>query len=265
MAFRSFLDKIGQAASGRAATREAGPPTSSNGASSMHLFWTMRGYPFVELRATIEVIQPPTVPKLNFWALQGSFEEDGVIKGGAHFGLQYHPEYPGAGAVNWGGYKSEGGELDGSGSNLPSHLANVNTRNYRWAPGRAYRYRIYKVGYLPEVEHKWRGSITDLETGEETVVRDLNVRANFLVNPMVWTESFGDCGDPSVSVRWYDLEAIDVDGVVEQASVVTVNYQSWADGGCTNTNCSMDGSAFVQRTNCTRTTEIGSQLTLMLP
>jgi hypothetical protein len=256
--FRSFLDKIAQTGS-RVTTREAGPPTSSNGASSMHLFWMSTVHPFAELRATIEVVEPPTVPRLYFWALQASFEDEGKIKGGAHFGLQHHPDYPGNGAVNWGGYRDSGGELDGSSSDLVSALNNVNTRNYRWEPRRPYRYRIYNAG-----EHHWRGSITDLETGTETVVRDLYVHADFLVNPMVWTEAFAHCDEPAAAVRWYDLEGVTYDGQVHPISTVTVNYQSFADGGCTNTNVSMDGSAFVQRTGVARTTPAGSQLTLML-
>jgi hypothetical protein len=256
--FRSFLDKIVQGGP-RRASREIGPPTSSNGASSMHLFWMTTAHPFVELRATIEVIEPPVVPKLYFWALQASFEEQGRIKGGAHFGLQHHPQYPGNGAVNWGGYRDTGGELDGSSSDLSSALKNVNTRDYRWQPRRPYRYRIYNAA-----DDHWRGSITDLITGQETVVRDLHVNADFLVNPMVWTEAFADCGDAPAAVRWYDLEGLTWDGTRHPVSTVTVNYQSYADGGCTNTNVSMDGSAFVQRTGIPRSTPTGSQLTLML-
>lgn len=262
--FRSFLDKISRSA----ATRESGPPTSSNRASSFHLFWTVPTIPFTEVRATIEVIEPPTCPKLYFWALQASFEQSGQDRGGAHFGLQHHPEYPGAGAVNWGGYGHGGGELTGSSSGLVSALNNVNTRNFRWEPRRPYLYRIYKVG-LDETgshpdAHRWRGTITDLTTGRETVVRDLYVEADFLVRPMVWTESFADCGDAPAAVRWYDLEGRTFDGQRHPVSTVTVNYQSYADGGCTNTNVSMDGSGFVQRTGVPRTTSIGSQLTLML-
>jgi hypothetical protein len=255
--FRSFLDKIAQGAPSR--TREVGPPTSSNGASSFHLFWMVTGVPFTEVRATIEVIEPPTAPKLYFWALQASFEQTGRNRGGAHFGLQHHPQYPGSGAVNWGGYQDTGGELSGSSSDLVSALNNVNTRNYRWEARRPYRYRIYQAA-----ENRWRGSITDLVTETETVVRDLYVEADFLISPMVWTEAFAGCGDAPSGVRWSDLEGITYDGQRHPVSTVTVNYQSFADGGCTNTNVTMDGSGFVQRTGVPRATTVGSQLTLML-
>ena len=113
--------------SGLTPTRLTGPPTSSNGASSLHLFWDGPPRPLTEVSATIEVIEPPTVERLYFWAVQVSFQRsDGSTTGGAHVGLQHHPAYPGAGAVNWGGYLRAGGEIDGSVSALPSTLDNVN-------------------------------------------------------------------------------------------------------------------------------------------
>lgn len=258
--FRSILDKLSSSSRPGRAVRERGLPTSSNGASSFHLFWMVGSAPFVEVSATIEVIEPPTVDRLYFWALQASFATGGGTVGGAHFGLQHHPEYPAAGAVNWGGYEHGGSELRGSSSDLPSALLNVNTRNYRWHPRRPYRYRIH-----PVAEGRWRGTITDLETGRETVVRDLHSEGVFLVNPMVWTECFADCGDPPAAVRWSDFDAIDYEGHHHPITTVTVNYQSYADGGCTNTNVTMDGTGFVQRTGVPRVTPAGTPLTLMLP
>ena len=123
--FRSFLDRISRAGP----QRTSGSPTSSNGASSFHLFWDVPPESLREVSVTIEVIEPPTVDKLYFWALQASVEGAGGLRfGGAHFGLQHHPSYPGAGAVNWGGYRDGGGELDGSTSPLPSAFSRPPSR-----------------------------------------------------------------------------------------------------------------------------------------
>ena len=255
--FREFLEKLTRR--GRGPERITGLPTSSNRASSFHLYWDVPPVPLAEVRATIEVIEAPTVDRLYFWALQANFEHDGVSRGGAHFGLQHHPDYPQAGAVNWGGYHAGGGELDGSISELPSALGNVNTRTYRWHPRRKYRYRIYR-----SPERGWRGSITDLgdPSTPETVVRDLWVEGDNLIGPMVWTEAFADCGEPAAAVRWTDLEAITTGGDAHRVTSVRINYQSHADGGCANTNIEVDGGGFVQRTGTDRHTSTGSILLL---
>ena len=254
---RELLDRFGRADR----QRTSGPPTSSNGASSFHLFWEVPPHPLVEVAATIEVIEPPTAPKLMFWALQASFEQDQTRRGGAHFGLQYHPAYPAAGAVNWGGYRQGGGELDGSGSDLPSALDNVNTRTFRWLPHRAYRYRIFPA---PTPAQGWRGSIADLVTGEETVVRDLWVEADTLISPMVWTEAFADCDDPSCAVRWSDFEVVTAGGERLGIDSVRLNYQTHGDGGCANTSTGLDpaGGGFIQRTSTERLTRTGARLSL---
>ncbi len=101
--------------------RVSGDPRSSNGASSMHLWWQLPdGERLTAVRATIEILEPPAVDRLYFWALQAVFAEpDG---GAAHLGLQHNRRHPGAGAANFGGYSpgSEGGLLDGIESPLPS-------------------------------------------------------------------------------------------------------------------------------------------------
>jgi hypothetical protein len=270
---RPFLERIGRLTA--RTQRVTGPPTSSNGASSFHLFWEVPPRPLVEVAVTIEVIEPPTAPKLYFWALQASFEGDGVRYGGAHFGLQHHPDYPAAGAVNWGGYHHGGGELDGSGSTLPSALDNPNTRTFRWLPHRPYRYRIFPG---PErgrsagdrapgavSRRDWRGSITDLVSGAETVVRDLWVEGDALVSPMVWTEAFANCDDPSCAVRWTDLEAVTAEGERFAIDTVRLNYQTHADGGCANTDSSVADGGFVQRTSTERLTSTGARLGLGPP
>ncbi|MGF1596113.1 MAG: hypothetical protein ACFCVK_04160 [Acidimicrobiales bacterium] len=254
MGVGDFLERL---RSGGVGQRITGPPTSSNGASSFHLFWDVPPTPLTEVGATIEVIEPPTVAQLYFWALQTSFETGGRRTGGAHFGLQHHPAYPDGGAVNWGGYHSGGGELEGSVSALPSALDNVNTRTYRWYPRRRYRYRIHR-----SPERGWRGTITDLSSGGDTMVRDLWVEGDHLVAPMVWTEAFAHCDHPPAAVRWSDLEAVTVDGRTVAVETVRVNYQSHPDGGCANTDIAVDGDGFVQRTATARRAGTGATLRL---
>ncbi len=242
------------------AERTSGPPTSANGASSMHLFWEVPPQPLTEVRADLTVTTPPAVDKLYFWALQVNLVDAGVDRGGAHIGLQHHPSYPRNGAVNWGGYHPHGqGELSGSGSDLPSALDNVNTRNYQWQTGRRYRLRVFRS----QPGH-WRGTITDVEQGAERVIRDLYVEAEYLVRPMVWSEVFADCDHPTTSVAWQNLEAEVAGGGTVSARTVRTNYQSYGDGGCANTNSFVDGQGarFVQQTNTARINGGGTLLTL---
>lgn len=240
--------------------RVSGPPASSNGASSFHLMWQVPPQPLREVRADFEVVEPPAVAELYFWALQVDFVTgNGARKGGAHFGLQHHPGHPGSTAVNWGGYHAGGGELTGTESLLPSAPGNVNTRDYRWEPGRRYRFRV-GPGSGPG---RWAGSITDLATGVETAVRELLVDAEALISPMVWSEVFAHCDHPSTCVRWSGLEADLGDGSgTIRARTVRLNYQTHSDGGCANTDTSIDGDGFVQRTNTGRTNGPGSLLAL---
>ncbi|MEM7340847.1 MAG: hypothetical protein AAF467_19475 [Actinomycetota bacterium] len=253
--FRSLLDRFRSAT--QPPQRLTGPPTSSNRASSFHLFWEIAPEPLVEVEATIEVIEPPSVPELYFWALQVTFTERGMPRGGAHFGLQHHPSYPDSGAVNWGGYHTGGPELSGSTSALPSALDNVNTRTYPWAPHRRYRYRIHR-----SPDRGWRGSITDLESGIDTVVRDLWVEADALDAPMVWTEAFCDCDHPPAGIRWTDFRAIGTSGREFTSTAVRLNYQSYADGGCATSSTVVENGAFVQRTGVDRVNGTGTTLRL---
>lgn len=274
MGLRDFIERlIGSPLEGGGAggARVSGPPPSGNGASSFHLSWDAPPVPLVGVEVTIEVIEPPTVAELYFWALQVNFERGGGRVGGAHFGLQYHPSYPGAGAVNWGGYADAGGELDGSVSELPSALDNINTRTYPWEPGRRYRYRIGRAPGTDQPDdgapsNRWRGSIVDEVTGAETVVRDLFVEADALSGPMVWSEIFADCDHPSAAVRWTDPLVITTDGRRVPITAVRLNYQRHGDGGCANTNTFVDtsiaGGGFVQRSNTERTNPTGQRLDL---
>ncbi len=241
--------------------RTHGAPTSSNGASSFHLRWEVPPLPLQTVEATIEIVAPPKVPRLFFWALQVSFERKGQPRGAAHFGLQHHPAHPKSGAVNWGGYHHHSvrhGELAGGPSRLPSALGNPNTRDYPWRTGTAYRYRI-----APSEPGRWRGSITDLDTGVERVVRDLQVDADSLSAPMVWSEVFADCDAPLSIVRWTNFEATLADGRTVKPNAVRVSYQSELEGGCSNTDVQRtpDGG-LEQRTGVPRRTPHGARLGL---
>jgi hypothetical protein len=220
----------------RRRARIRGEPRSANGASSLHLWWELPGA-YREVAVTLEILLPPTVPRLYFWALQVSFTDGRRVAGGAHLGLQSHPRHPGGTAVNWGGYRSGGGELEGSVSSLPSALDNRNTRDYPWVPGRPYRLRV-----APSTDQGWRGSVTDLATGRETVVRDLYLPgpAPALSAPVVWSEVFARCDHPSTVVEWSDLEAVTEGGRAIGPAAVRVGYQRRADGGCDNTTALAD-------------------------
>jgi hypothetical protein len=241
----------------------AGRPTSSNGASSLHLFWSVpRTAPVVAVEAVLEVVEPPTVAALHFWALQVSFAGPRGDGGGAHLGLQWFDRHPGSTAVNWGGYRSGGGELDGSASELPSAAGNVNTRDYGWRPGRPYRLRVEHAGEGPGSATAWRGSVTDLDDGITTVVRDLWAPGDHLVSPMVWSEVFAPCDGPPSAVRWSDLAVVDASGIRTPVRDVQVNYQAVGDGGCVTTTSEVGSTpgSFVQRTGAVRRTAQGSTL-----
>jgi len=238
----------------------AGRPTSSNRASSFHLWWDLRsGGPLVEVSAVLEVVEPPAVDRLYFWALQVGFADRAGSHGGAHIGLQWNPRHPGHGAVNWGGYDRGGNVLEGSASTLPSARNDRNTRDYPWRPARAYQVRVFPT---PGTAAAWRGEITDLAARETTVVRDLYGGGEFLGAPVVWSEVFADCDHPSVTVRWSDMRAVTAAGTVVVPAAARVNYQSYANGGCDNTNASSVGGALLQTTGTVRTTRQGALLRL---
>ena len=229
--------------------RLAGPPPSGNGASSFHLWWILPSAgPFREVTAVFEVTRAPAVARLYFWALQVSFVEAGRELGAGHTGLQWHPSAP-AGAVNWGGYHSGGtppggdGTLPGTGSALPPVDGGPHTRHFAWSPGRKYQFRVWSPA-----AGAWRSEVTDLDRGVTTVIRDLLVDAHALASPLVWSEVFAACDDPPTEVRWSQLQALDATGVIYTATSARLTYQSFADGGCSNTETYADGQCFVQVT-----------------
>lgn len=238
-----------------------GRPTSSNGASSLHLQWDAPRVRATAVEAVLEVNEAPTVAALYFWALQVSFAGPAGAGGGAHLGLQWFDRHPGSTAVNWGGYRTGGGELDGSVSPLPSTPGNVNTLDYRWRAGAAYRLRVEHAGAAPDGTTAWRGSVTDVERATTTVVRDLWAPGDHLTAPMVWSEVFAACDDPGTAVRWSELVVEDAAGARTPVTQVRVNYQQVADGGCVTTTSELGpGGAFVQRTGTVRTTPQGAVL-----
>ena len=256
--------------------RTSGEPRSSNGASSFHLRWDLYSE-FDEISVVLEVVEPPTVDRLYFWALQADFADGaGRSTGGAHLGLQWHPEYPGSTAVNWGGYDARGGILHGSGSALPSSLGNPHTHDFPWQPHRPYRLAITRATSstgpggaggpdpqpLPDGRTAWVGSVTDLETGRTTVVRELYPAGDRIAGVVMWSEVFARCDHPSAAVRWSSPQARTLDGFVVEPAAVLLNYQIPADGGCSNTSSFADGTGVVQRTNTERTHQTGTRLGL---
>jgi hypothetical protein len=246
----------------RSRPRTAGDPPSGNGASSFHLTWMLPPTePLVEVAVQLEVVVPPEVDRLYFWALQVSFLDGVVDRGGAHVGLQWNRRHPDHGAVNWGGYRPGGGLLDGTDSALPSTPRDPNTRDYPWQPERPYRLR---VSAAPGSTGAWQGEVTDLTTGEATVVRHLLAGGDRLVRPMVWSEVFARCDHPSVTARWSSFEVVTAAGERLAPRAVQVNYQARAAGGCDNTTVAVepDGAGILQVTAAERVVAQGAVLPL---
>jgi len=241
--------------------RISGPPTSSNGASSMHLIWESPPRPVREVSVVIEIPVAPKVDQLYFWALQAGFRRRGSPSLGAgHIGLQWHPSYPESTAANWGGYATGGGELGGSPLAMPSALGNANTGDYRWLPAHRYRLSIGPWHADDGPTGSWPGAITDLASGDRVEIRRLFAGGPELGDISMWSEVFARCDDPSVAVRWSDPTWVFDDGSLGWPGSARVNYQTRADGGCDNTDCSSDGEGLVQVTNATRATPAGTHL-----
>jgi len=245
---------------GRDRLRTKGEPGSANGASSFHLGWRLdEAEPLVEVGAVLEVVVPPAVDRLYFWALQVSFSDGAAHRGAAHIGLQWNRNHPGGRAVNWGGYAAAGGLLAGSASALPSAPDDLNTRDYPWEPGRPYRLRVSGVRGSPG---RWQGEVTDLGSGAVTVVRHLDGGGDRLVSPLVWSEVFARCEHPSVAVRWSGLEATTAAGDTVVPTGLSVSYEAHAGGGCDNTTVAVDGRGVLQVTAATRSVAPGSVVDL---
>ncbi len=239
--------------------RVAGSPSSPNGASSFHLWWDV---PFGDrLKAasvTLEITRRPDLDRLVYFALQVAFIKPGG--GGAHLGLQHHPEFPRRSAVNWGGYDPHGGLLDGSDSLLPSAANDTNTRDFAWVAGVPYQLTIARGGQRGDGWFAWQGSVSDLRSGATTHVRELYSAGAYLRAPVVWVESFCPCDAPRYEASWSNATVVTDNDEVRPITAMRVDYQPHAAGGCTNTNTVVDGDSFVQRTGQLRTTKAGTTL-----
>jgi len=240
---------------GAGSARVTGEP--GGGVSSFHLWWVLAPNhpPIAEVAATLTVVEPPAVDRLYFWALQASFGDSRRAYGAGHLGLQWNPRFPDNRAVNWGGYADAsdgGGILPGTASSLASTPDDPNTRDYRWQPGRPYRLRVRRG------EHGWRGEITDLASGELTVVRELLADGDRLTSPVVWAEVFARCDHPSTAVAWTDLTAVGLDGSPVEVRSVRTSFPT--SGDCENTTVDVVDGALVQRTNAPRTVRAGALL-----
>jgi hypothetical protein len=219
--------------------------------------------PLAEVEATLEVLVPPVVPRLYFWALQVSFASNRRLQGGAHLGLQWNPKFPEGTAINWGGYGTQDGGtriLAGTPSRLASSRDDPNTRDFPWSFGRRYRLHVGPSPDSPIEGFAWRGSVTDLETGDGTAVRDLLTPGSHLLSPMVWSEVFARCEQPGVTVRWSSLRALTADGEEIRPQRVRVNYQAHSAGGCDNTTVSVDELGLLQTTAARREVPQGAIL-----
>jgi hypothetical protein len=260
---RNSLRRIRRAMA--AGERTSGEPRSGNGASSFHLVWDLPTQPLSSVEATLEILEPPAVNRLYFWALQVSFGRDRRMQGAGHIGLQWNERHPDSTAVNWGGYGPPGhhGLLGGTGSDLPSARNDPNTRDYPWRAGHRYRLAVSAAGRGPDDLHAWEGTVTDVDTGVATVVRRLFSPGLFLMAPMVWSEVFARCEHPRVTVRWSGLRATTVEGHAIVPGAVRVNYQTRADGGCDNTTVALDELGILQVTASNR--QIPQGATLPIP
>ncbi len=205
----------------------------------------------------VEVVVPPAVDRLYFWALQASFSDGVSDRGSAHIGLQWNRNHPRSRAVNWGGYAPSGQLLAGSRSALPSAPDDPNTRDYDWHPGRRYRLRISPT---PGSPGRWQGEVTDLAAGRATVVRHLDAGGHLLSGVVVWSEVFARCDHPSVTVRWSGLEAVGASGRGVAPSGLSVSYEAGSAGGCDNTTVGVDELGVLQVTNTERTVPAGASI-----
>jgi len=231
------------------------PPTSA------HLWFDdVPRQPWRTVSATLEVLTEPVVPILYFWALQASFTDSrGITFGAAHTGLQWNPRHPAARAVNWGGYRAAGdvqSVLDGTHSSLPGIAGDENTRNFPWKPRVPYRFTISPG------ERGWRSTVTDIASGEQTVIRELYAGGDLLTGFVVWMEIFAPCDAPMTVVRWSDLEL--TDGTGSNRHRVRALRTSFPDvrGNCINNDSRLDDGGWLQLTNDQRTTNHATTLSI---
>ena len=86
------------------------------------------------------------------------------------------------------------------------------------------------------------------------MVRYLLCDGDHLRAPVVWSELFTRCDDPTIEVRWSEPAAIGPDGESIRVYRGRVTYQAYDAGGCTNTTVQADPVGIVQRSACERRT-----------
>jgi Concanavalin A-like lectin/glucanases superfamily len=226
-------------------------PTGLTSASSFYLTWTgEQDNPddptdrtlYTQASAKLTIPATPSVEELYFWALQLSFyDATQTLVAAAHTGLQWAPGYPSSKAVNWGGYLAlDDSELTGTVSDLPSELANDNTRDYAWETGTEYTFRVYYIG-----DDFWRATVND------TIIRDLEVPgATHIANPIFFSEIFAACDDPTHMVKWRDPYLYDVDDVDYYFPQASRSFQ--IVDGCDNTDSYSSSGYFEMHTNVVR-------------
>ena len=250
----SWLDQLMQWLRGGSRPPVARPPA---GVSSFHLWWEgiEAAAPIVEASVTVEIMQPPTADRLYFWAMQATFQDDRSSYGGAHIGLQWNPNHPGHGAVNWGGYDDSGNVqnvLTGSPSPLPSTPNDPNTRDYPWRGGVSYRLRVSRVA------QGWLGQVTNIATGHTDDIRTLYAGGDRLGGLVMWAEVFANCDDPSSRTRWSNLEARTAAGDVVRPTSVRLTFPD--QGACPNNDTVFTPEGLLQITNTVRTARHGAVL-----
>jgi hypothetical protein len=238
--------------------RGVGPGGQAH-ATSAHLWWQrIPNEPWREASVTFEVLTEPSGPHLYFWALQASFlDSEGRSHGAAHTGFQWNQSHRDNRAVNWGGYGATAdvtSVLDGTRSSLAGIANDENTRSFAWRARTPYRFTIDRG------EQGWRSSVTDLVTGERTVIRELFAGGDRLGGLVVWMEIFAPCDASPSAVRWSDLEVRDRSrGASHRVTTVRTNFPD-AGRDCLNNDSRLDGLGVVQLTNDQRTAASGQDL-----
>ncbi len=233
--------------------REHGLPPSANGASSFHIWWDVPEVTLAQVSVILEVLTPPATASLAFFAIQASFWSSEHHEGGAHTGIQWNPRHPRNLAINWGGYGHAGEVLPGTVSPLASTPDDPNTRDFEWVTGARYRFTIGVPITSIGRPSGWPARVEGLDTGEDLVIRELLCGGHHLRAPVVWSELFGRCDDPSIEVRWSEPRAVSLDGSDVPVDRGRVTYQAYESGGCTNTTVVTDRIGLVQRSSSTRT------------
>lgn len=234
-------------------TRTTGlPPT---GISAQYLIWPATTA--AELEVTITVTTLGNEPnRVYFLAVPDIIDNNGTSLAQPPFGLHWNQLFPTGHAIYWGGtLKSTGGTLTGTASTLPTAIGSDSHRNYTWQTGRAYKYRIWSPN-----PGSWRGEITDTVTSATTIVRDLSIPGSTQLRGLIIaTQNYNTC-QTGIAARWNDVTFKQANGSTSKPATATVNYTSFADGGCTNTNATENSSGILVTLGTTRTTPEGTTL-----